>query len=247
MDFSWLCSIDPCQWFFSCKGSSLKCCCASYEHVVLPKDGDGHNVNKCCWVRRMGLWNHQLKEEIVTSNGLRLRLRKETLEHLRQRQGDKAIKMVFKDPSKCIDFVCKFTCCPCVCCKGCCDCCCCNGCCCKEVKSYDLLVPGEAYIAGKDVDATCGPKMSSCSSFWCWPAWLCCRSKCENEVRIHHSEYELVEHEGDFIVPYTMNIERSEVKGPASPRAKPIIRQAELADVTAQEVQVQVIESTKDE
>lgn len=249
MDFSWLCSINPCEFFFSCKGSSLKCCGASYKHVILPKDGDGHNVNKCCWVRRIGLWNPQLKEEIVTSNGLRLRLRKETLERLRQRQGDKAMKLVFTDPCKCIDWVCKFTCCPCV--------CCCNGCCCKEVVAYDLLVPGEAYIAGKDVGATCGPKTSSFSSFWCWPAWVCCRSKCENEVRIHHSEYELVEHEGDFIAPYTMNINRSMVKGSASPRAKPIIRQAELADVKAQEVEltdvkaqeveIQVSESSKDE
>lgn len=243
MDFSWLCSIDPFQWFFSCKGSSLKCCGASYKHVILPKDGEGHNVNKCCWVRRMGLWNSQLKEEIVTSNGLRVRLRKETLERLRQKQNDKAMKLVFTDPSKCIDLVCKFTCCPCVCCKGCCDCCCC----CDEVKIYDLLIPGEAYIAGKDVDASCGPKMSSCSRLCCFPVWIFGHHLCENHVRIHHSEYELAEHEGDFIVPHTINIERSEVKGPASPRAKPVLQQVELNKVKALAVEVRDIESTKND
>lgn len=47
-----------------------------------------------------------------------------------------------------------------------------------------------------------------------------CSSCCENKVNIHHTEYELVDHEGDFIAPDNISMERSLVKGPASPRSR---------------------------
>lgn len=53
-----------------------------------------------------------------------------------------------------------------------------------------------------------------------WLSAALCSCCCENKVNIHHTEYELVDHEGDFIAPHTTNMERGLVKGPASPRSR---------------------------
>lgn len=77
--------------------------------------------------------------------------------------------------------------------------------------------PDEAFIDGTDVQArlgVCGTPCCLTIPFVGFSAALCSNC-CENKVNIHHTEYE-----GDFIAPDNISMERSFVKGPASPRSR---------------------------
>jgi hypothetical protein len=177
----------------------------------MPKVAQGRNFNSLCHVRRVGLYNTKVSEEIVTTSGLRIRLSQKGLERVQKKYNGKALRLEFRDETKWCDVALKCVCCPCK---------CCSITCCPETTFYDLLVPGEAFIDGENVKASCGIKGSTCCLRAVPLAWCCmdtCTSSCENHIRIHHSEYELVDFEGDFIAPNNVNIERSVVKAPASP------------------------------
>ncbi|TYZ57551.1 hypothetical protein PybrP1_008571 [[Pythium] brassicae (nom. inval.)] len=207
-----------------------------YHHVILPKGTDARNFNSCCHVRRVGIYNPGVSQEMVTTNGLKVRFSDAGLARLRKAASSgKAFRVVFSDDLKCCDCACKFVCCPCKCCK--CECC-------PESSSYELLVPGQAFVGGAQNQACLGPRCTTCCLLmpcgWCLA--LCCSHTCDNEVRVPCTEYALVDFEGDFVAPRYFDMERSRVMGPASPRnrgsnGEPIIGPGQTAPHSHKQVE----------
>ncbi|KAF1326896.1 hypothetical protein FI667_g8121, partial [Globisporangium splendens] len=81
------------------------------QHVILPKVAQGRNFNSLCHVRRVGLYNLRVSEEIVTTSGLRIRINEKSLARLQQKYNGKALKIVLKDQRQWCDVALKFVCC----------------------------------------------------------------------------------------------------------------------------------------
>lgn len=207
-----ICTYTSCDLLYSCKGCRMNMCLC-YRHAILPRGAVGRNFNSCFHVRRIGIYNPTVSEEVFTTQGLKVRFTEKGIERLRKLYTGKALKLVFADRMQWCDCALKCLCCPC---KF------CTWECCPEMTAYDLIVPGEAFIEGTDVDARLGVRGTTCCLTF--PLVYCCAALCswccENKVNVHHTEYELADHQGDFIAPNNINMDRSLVKGPASPRSR---------------------------
>lgn len=78
---------------------------------------------------------------MFTTQGLKVRFTKKGLERLRKHYKGQALKLVFTDKVQWCDCALKCICCPCM---------FCSWECCPELKAYDLLIPGEAFIDDSD-------------------------------------------------------------------------------------------------
>ncbi len=186
------------------EGSVLRCL-SSYRHQILPLHSEGRTLNYCWHIKKVTVWNKNVNDVIVTTGGLRVRLKEKGLKRIAPLLKDGiAFRIVFEDPCVCCEVAMKVQCC--LCCR------------CPEMTEYTYIRPDEAYIAGKDAT----PMLNSCCTSFLltrYPCFFCCVKCCEFKVNIHSNEYELVDFNGDFVDEATESSDAPPiVRCPASPR-----------------------------
>ena len=165
--------------------------CQSNRHVIMPLYESGKNINFCCHVRRVVIWNSNYDDVITTASGLRIKLNDKGLTTVAKAKagfGNSAFKLAFRDEFQYCDINTK------------CERACCSFCNCFEMVEYRPLIPDVAYIEGDLTESACGTLCSAISGKL-FPCLTCCGlvEYCERTVRIEMDEYELVDFGGNFI------------------------------------------------